>query len=70
MMILIKNAQKVFTMGQEGILENVDILIEGTKIKAIGKDLSMTDAATVIDASGKHVYPGFIDAHCHIGLFE
>jgi len=69
-MLLIKNAAKVYTMGNDGILENTDILIEGTRIKAIGKDLPTDGVDTVIDASGKYVYLGFIDAHCHIGLFE
>jgi len=69
-MLLIKNAAKVYTMGNDGILENTDILIKGTRIKAIGKDLPTDGVDTVIDASGKYVYPGFIDAHCHIGLFE
>lgn len=44
-----------------------DILIDGGKIVKIGKDLS-ADGAEVIDATGLQVYPGFVEAHCHIGL--
>ena len=44
-----------------------DILIDGGKIVKIGKGLS-ADGAEVIDATGLHVYPGFVEAHCHIGL--
>ncbi|MEM6366315.1 MAG: amidohydrolase family protein, partial [Planctomycetota bacterium] len=49
-----------------------DIRIEGEKITAIGVDLSADGAFAsddeVIDASGKYVFPGFIDPHVHIHL--
>lgn len=45
-----------------------DILIEDGKIKDIGKNLVIPEAAEIIDASGKEIYPGFVEAHCHIGL--
>ena len=67
-MILIRNG-KTFTMEAEGILEGVDVLIEKGKIKAIGKDLSDKDCV-VIDAKGKFVYPGIVEAHCHMGIGE
>ena len=44
-----------------------DLLIDHGKIVKIGQNIS-AENAEVIDASGLHVYPGFIDAHCHIGL--
>ena len=37
------------------------------KIVKIGKHIS-SENAKVIEATGLHVYPGFIDAHCHTGL--
>ena len=45
-----------------------DILVEEGKIKAIG-DFAELECET-IDALGMHVYPGFIDAHSHIGMEE
>ena len=45
-----------------------DVLTEGGKIAAIGKDLAAPEGCEVIDAAGRNVYPGFVDAHCHIGL--
>ena len=42
-----------------------DLLLEDGKIAAIGKDFS---GAEVIDAQGLQIYPGFVDAHSHIGL--
>lgn len=61
-MYVIKNAL-VYTMSDAGAVK-ADILVEDGKIAAIGENLS---AETVIDAAGKVVTPGFVDAHSHIG---
>lgn len=45
-----------------------DILIEYGKIKEIGKELALEEGTEVIDAEGLMVYPGFVEAHCHLGL--
>ena len=42
-----------------------DILVEDGKIKTIGQGLSGDES---IDASGLEIYPGFVEAHSHIGL--
>ncbi len=63
-MVLVKNGL-IHDMVNETPFR-ADILISGGKIKAIGNDL--TDDGEVIDASGLDVYPGFIDAHAHLGL--
>ena len=47
--------------------EQMDILIEGEKIAAVGHDLQAEDAK-VIDAEGKLLFPGFIDGHTHFDL--
>ena len=44
-----------------------DVLVEGEKIVAVGTDLS-ADGAEVVDASGRLVMPGFIDAHTHMDM--
>ncbi len=44
-----------------------DILIENGKIKAIGQGLT-GESAQIIPAEGLSVYPGFVEAHGHIGL--
>ncbi len=46
----------------------VDILIDGSKIIKVEKDIEVTDRMEVIDVRGKSVYPGFIDCHTHLGL--
>lgn len=62
--VLLKNAT-VWTNEKEGILQNADVLLEGGKIKAVGKSLSAGNAK-VIDATGKHITAGLIDEHSHI----
>lgn len=45
------------------------VLIEGGKIVAVGEHVAVPAAATVIDASGRYVTPGIIDAHTHLGVY-
>lgn len=47
-----------------------DILAEDGKIVKIEKEIpvSSCEGAEVIDATGYDIYPGFVDAHCHLGL--
>lgn len=45
-----------------------DILLAGGKIVGIGTDLTAPADAEIFDADGLDVYPGFVDAHTHIGL--
>lgn len=64
--VLIKNAT-VLTAAR-GTLEATDILIRDGKIARIGKGLSAGAGAKTIDATGKFVTPGIIDAHSHTML--
>ncbi|MGL4911444.1 MAG: amidohydrolase [Romboutsia sp.] len=52
-----------------GIIQE-DILIENGKIVEIGKNIVAPLDAEIIDAEGKFIFPGFIDAHTHLGLWE
>lgn len=45
-----------------------DILLADGKIAAIGSGLTAPADAVVFDADGLDVFPGFVDAHTHIGL--
>ena len=47
---------------------SADIRLEGGKIKEIAPDLVPEPGEEVIDAAGRRVYPGFVDAHSHLGL--
>ena len=66
-MLLIKNG-KLITMA--GIYEQTgDILIENGKISRVGNVDPVPADCEVIDAAGRVVTPGLVDAHCHIGLW-
>ena len=65
-MLLIKNAYIKTMAGAD--LENGCILIDGEKIVAVAAELTAPEGAEVIDAEGRLVTPGCVDAHCHIGL--
>ncbi|NLU25033.1 MAG: amidohydrolase [Clostridiales bacterium] len=65
-MIWIKNAHLMPITGPE--IANGCLLIHGGKIAAIGPASTPPMDAEVVDAGGRLVTPGCIDAHCHIGL--
>jgi imidazolonepropionase-like amidohydrolase len=62
--MVIQNAT-VMTVTQ-GTIENGSVLIRNGKIVEVGQNVSVPRDATVIDASGRFVTPGIIDAHSHI----
>ncbi|MBR6728790.1 MAG: amidohydrolase, partial [Clostridia bacterium] len=70
-MLLIQNAH-ILTM-EDAEYENGYIMIEDDKIHSVGdmKDLSAETYTfkEVYDAKGAYALPGFIDAHCHVGLW-
>ncbi len=47
--------------------KEMDVLVEGEKITAVGKNLE-SEGAAVVDISGKYLFPGFIDGHTHMDL--
>lgn len=53
-----------------GTLDNAIVLIDGEKISFVGENAKITNEYTKIDASGKHVYPGFMDSKTYLGLVE
>ncbi len=63
MSILIKNG----TLITASDTFNADILIKGEKIDQIGQDLSHP-SAEIINAEGKYILPGGVDAHVHLDL--
>ncbi|MEW6523995.1 MAG: amidohydrolase [Bacillota bacterium] len=66
-MLAITNG-KLHTITQ-GIIDRGTLLIDGGKIVAVGAAVTVPEGAEVIDACGKFVTPGLIDAHSHIGIF-
>lgn len=51
-------------------IERGAILIKDGKIQAVGRNIAIPAEAEVLDLTGKVVTPGFIDAHCHVGILE
>lgn len=46
------------------------ILVEGGTIRALGTDVRAPDGVERVDATGKVVLPGLVDAHVHLGVHE
>jgi imidazolonepropionase-like amidohydrolase len=66
--LLIENA-RIFTAETVlPVIENGYIVINGGKIVKIGENIPPEAARITINAAGKNVYPGLVDAHSHIGL--
>ena len=66
-MLLIKNGHIKPMVGND--IENGNVLIgDDGKIIVVGKDIAPEGDVTVIDAEGKLVTPGCVEAHCHIGV--
>ncbi|ULT39505.1 hypothetical protein KRR40_31815 [Niabella defluvii] len=63
---------RIITMKDNEVIENGTIIVEGNKIKAVGKtgEVNIPSTAKTIDASGKTIIPGFVDAHAHAGHFR
>lgn len=70
--ILIKNA-RIKTMAERNY-DNGYVKIEGEKIAAVGDMKNGIDCddsfSTILDAKGAFLFPGMIDAHCHVGMWE
>ncbi len=53
-----------------GVIENGTIVFENGVITAVGADVTIPSGARVVDVSGKHIYPGLIDAYTTVGISE
>jgi imidazolonepropionase-like amidohydrolase len=65
--LLIRNAT-VWTSAGNSLPSKADMLVRDGRIAAIGASLAAPADATVIDAAGKHVTAGIIDAHSHTAV--
>ena len=68
-MILIQNAQ-IKTMAERDFDNGCLLIGDDGKIAAIGDHIEAPSEVQVIDAAGRLVTPGCVEAHCHIGLQE
>jgi adenine deaminase len=63
--VLITNAN-IFDGKSDKLATGMSVLVEGNKIAKIAKSITAPAGATVIDAVGRTMTPGFIDMHAHI----
>lgn len=68
MNILLKNAN-VYPITSTPIKYG-DVLIEAGKIKKVGKNIVTHSNVKIIDCGELYLFPGFIDVHTHLGLYD
>ncbi|HEX7846913.1 MAG TPA: amidohydrolase family protein, partial [Chitinophagaceae bacterium] len=61
---------RIITMKGNEVIDRGTVLVEGNKIKAVGRNVSIPSGAKVINCSGKTIMPGMIDAHAHGNHFN
>ncbi len=59
----------IHTVGN-GTIENGTIVLRGGRIIAVGANVDVPPGAEVLDGTGKHVFPGMVDAFSRLGLTE
>ncbi len=67
-MLLIKNASLHTGLAPA---QKLDVLVEGKSFSRLAPVIDPADcppACTVLDAQGKHIFPGFINAYCQWGI--
>src|SRR4029453_2037107 len=67
-MLLVLQRRAVVSGTRPPPIEDAVIVVEGDRIKTIGKrgEVTAPRGARVIDVKGKTLLPGFIDGHCHL----
>jgi imidazolonepropionase-like amidohydrolase len=58
----------ILTAGPAGTIEKGTLLIRGGRIAAVGKDVQVAVGVPVIDATGRYLLPGIVDAHSHTAI--
>ncbi|CAG0930833.1 hypothetical protein PLCT1_01525 [Planctomycetaceae bacterium] len=53
-----------------GVIQNGTIIFEAGKIVSVGANLAIPAGTKIVDVTGKHIYPGLIDAYSTVGISE
>lgn len=61
---------KIITMEKENFESGTIIINDEGKIEEAGVEIEIPQDCEIIDAQGKYVLPGFVDAHTHLGIYE
>ena len=54
----------------KGVIQNGTIIFDAGKITAIGANIAIPAGTKIVDVTGKHIYPGLIDAYSSVGISE
>ena len=65
-MLCIKNGRIFDVVNRKTFI--ADILADQGKIIRVAENIETPEGCDVIDATGRNVYPGFVEAHCHMGV--
>lgn len=68
--VLVLRGATVHTLGAAGTLENATVVVRDGRIEQVGKQVAVPAGATIIEAQGKVITPGFIDAYGKLGVDE
>jgi imidazolonepropionase-like amidohydrolase len=68
--VLALRGATVHTAGDAGVLEGATIVIRDGRIAAVGAGLPIPAGATVVEAAGKVITPGLVDAYGRLGVEE
>lgn len=53
-----------------GVIQNGTIMFEAGRITAVGANVTIPAGTRIVDVTGKHIYPGLIDAYSSVGIAE
>ena len=59
----------VHTASDPAVIEGGEVVIEDDRIVHVGPAGSATGDGEIVDLTGQHLCPGFVDAHVHLGLY-
>ncbi len=65
--VLVRGAT-LWTNTDAGVIQDADLVVRRGRIVAVGRDLRAPSDALVVEAAGRHVTPGIIDAHSHTAI--
>jgi imidazolonepropionase-like amidohydrolase len=68
--VVIKNGTVCTSVAGATCRTGLDVVLRGERIVAVGANAAVPDGARVIDAQGKYVTPGLMDAYSRLGLAE
>jgi imidazolonepropionase-like amidohydrolase len=53
-----------------GVIQNGTIIFDAGRITAVGANIPIPAGTKIVDVTGKHIYPGLIDAYSTVGISE